>query len=223
MENGLVALTEFAFNENPIRVVGTQLDPWFVGVDVATALGYKNPQEAVRKHVPEGDKGVSELLTPGGVQKLVVIDEAGLYYLVFKSKLQAAQKFTCWVTHEVLPSIRKYGYYKVPKPVKEKRPLGRPPLALAEYVEHQKMFEFANGEKCDITVLRRISRELGLPVEKIRDAWTANMVEFVNEQMAARGIESIEDISWTVDCVFGDEPDETYTIVVDGLPVELVR
>lgn len=222
MNTEMVALTEFAFEENPIRVVGTQLDPWFVGVDVASALGYKNPQEAVRKHVPEGDKGVSELLTPGGVQKLVVIDEAGLYYLIFKSKLQAAQKFTWWVTHEVLPSIRKYGYYKVPKPVLEKKPVGRPPLALAGYVERQQKYIFANGEKCDITDLRWICRELGMPLEEVCDKRTSRMVDFVNEQMTARRIVSVTDIPKRGrDAEY--EPDETYTVIADGEVIELVR
>lgn len=222
MNTGMVVLTEFAFEEFPIRVVGTKIDPWFVGVDVATALGYKNPQEAVRKHVPEEDKGVSELLTPGGVQKIVVIDEAGLYYLIFKSKMQAAQRFTWWVTHEVLPSIRKRGYYKAPKPVIEKRPTpSRPPLSLVEQFEKKKKYELATGEKLDITELRRISRELGMPLEKVCDRHAGRMVEYVNEQMAAQGLRAadVRQRGYIID----DEPDDTYTLIIDGVPMEFVR
>ena len=76
---------------------------------MALALGYKNPQEAIRDHVDTEDKGVSEILTPGGRQKLPVINESGLYSLVLSSKLPKAKQFRRWVTSEVLPSIRKYG------------------------------------------------------------------------------------------------------------------
>ena len=76
---------------------------------MALALGYKNPQEAIRDHVDTEDKGVSEILTPGGRQKLPVINESGLYSLVLSSKLPKAKQFRRWVTSEVLPSIREYG------------------------------------------------------------------------------------------------------------------
>ena len=90
---------------------GKVAEPWLVGKDVALALGYKNPQEAIRDHVDTEDKGVSEILTPGGRQKLPVINESGLYSLVLSSKLPKAKQFRRWVTSEVLPSIRKYGAY----------------------------------------------------------------------------------------------------------------
>lgn len=96
-----------------VRTVEINNEPWFVGKDVATALGYKNPQEAVREHVEEEDKGVSELLTPGGKQNLPVVNESGLYSLIFGSKLDTAKEFKHWVTSVVLPSIRKTGGYTV--------------------------------------------------------------------------------------------------------------
>ena len=94
-----------------IRAVEIDGEPWLVGKDVALALGYKNPQEAIRNHVDAEDKGVSEILTPGGMQKLPVINESGLYFLVLSSKLPKAKQFRRWVTSEVLPSIRKHGAY----------------------------------------------------------------------------------------------------------------
>ena len=101
--------------ENPefgsIRTVELDGEPWLVGKDVATALGYKNPQEAIRTHVDDDDKGVSEILTPGGKQPVPIINESGLYSLVLSSKLPTARKFRRWVTSEVLPSIRKTGGY----------------------------------------------------------------------------------------------------------------
>ena len=86
---------------------------YFIGKDVAEVLGYKNPQEAIREHVDEEDKGVSEILTPGGRQKMPIINESGLYSLILSSKLPAAKQFKHWVTSEVLPSIRKHGLYAI--------------------------------------------------------------------------------------------------------------
>ena len=94
-----------------IRAVEIDGEPWLVGKDVALALGYKNPQEAIRNHVDAEDKGVSEILTPGGTQKLPIINESGLYSLVLSSKLPQAKQFRRWITSEVLPSIRKHGAY----------------------------------------------------------------------------------------------------------------
>ena len=96
-----------------IRTVVIDDEPWFVGRDVAAALGYANPQEAVRTHTDDEDKGVSEILTPGGKQKVPVINESGLYSLIFNSRLESAKRFKHWVTSEVLPAIRKSGTYTV--------------------------------------------------------------------------------------------------------------
>lgn len=78
---------------------------------MAAALGYSNPQRAIRDHVDEEDKGVTEMVTPGGKQSVPIINESGLYSLVLSSKLPGAKKFRRWVTSEVLPSIRKTGHY----------------------------------------------------------------------------------------------------------------
>ena len=93
-------------------------EPWFVGKDVAAALGYgegKSLANAVANHVDETDKGGTDLMTPGGTQKMVIINESGLYALIFGSRLESAKKFKRWVTSEVLPSIRKTGSYGTPK------------------------------------------------------------------------------------------------------------
>lgn len=86
---------------------------YFVGKDVAAALGYKDTSDALKKHVDDEDKGVGELPTRGGIQNMIVISESGLYSLVLSSKLESAKKFKHWVTSEVLPSIRKTGGYKI--------------------------------------------------------------------------------------------------------------
>ena len=94
-----------------VRTITIESEPWFVGKDVATTLGYKNPQEAIRTHVDAEDKGVSEILTPGGKQNIPIINESGLYSLILSSKLPQAKEFKRWVTSEVLPKIRKHGGY----------------------------------------------------------------------------------------------------------------
>lgn len=76
-----------------IRCIEIDGEPWMVGKDVAAELGYSNPQEAIRTHVDVEDKGVSEIRTPGGMQKAPVINESGLYSLVLSSKLPGAKKF----------------------------------------------------------------------------------------------------------------------------------
>ena len=94
-----------------VRTVEINGEPWLVGKDVAAALGYQNPQRAIRDHVDEEDKGVTEMVTPGGKQSVPIINESGLYSLVLSSKLPGAKKFRRWVTSEVLHSIRKTGHY----------------------------------------------------------------------------------------------------------------
>ena len=97
-----------------IRTVNINGEPWLAGKDVAVALGYMNPQKAIRDHVLEEDRGVNEMDTPSGRQKLVIINESGLYALIFGSKLDSAKRFKHWVTSEVLPTIRKTGGYQKP-------------------------------------------------------------------------------------------------------------
>lgn len=102
-----------------IRTVLIESQPWFVGKDVAAALGYSNPQKAVRDHVDSEDRGVNEMGTPSGTQDVVVINESGLYSLVLSSKLPSAKQFKHWITAEVLPTIRKHGMYAAPETVEK--------------------------------------------------------------------------------------------------------
>lgn len=94
-----------------VRTVTIDNEPWFVGKDVAAALGYSNTRDAISKHVHEDDKGVAKCDTPSGKQEMTVINESGLYTLIFGSKLESAKRFKHWVTSEILPSIRKHGGY----------------------------------------------------------------------------------------------------------------
>lgn len=96
-----------------VRTLTIEEEPWFVGKDVAVALGYGNPRDALRKHIEDEDKGVSQIATPSGEQTMTIINESGLYALIFGSKLESAKRFKHWVTHEVLPAIRKTGTYSI--------------------------------------------------------------------------------------------------------------
>lgn len=100
-----------------IRTLDIDGIPWFVGKDVATALGYIKPTDAVRKKIDAEDRGISKMETPSGMQDMVIINESGVYALIFSSKLESAKKFKHWVTSEVLPSIRRTGSYAVPDPL----------------------------------------------------------------------------------------------------------
>lgn len=94
-----------------VRIVGNDGEPLFVGRDVAIALGYSNPNDALAKHVPDKYKLVSQIAIAGQMRSVTLITEAGLYKLVMRSKLPNAEKFSDWVCEDVIPSIRKQGMY----------------------------------------------------------------------------------------------------------------
>lgn len=94
-----------------IRTITDNDGIYFVGKDVAQALGYSNQRDALARHVDDEDKGVVKRDTPGGVQDLTTINESGLYSLVLSSKLPSAKRFKRWVTSEVLPALRRQGGY----------------------------------------------------------------------------------------------------------------
>lgn len=97
-----------------VRTTVVDSEPWFVGKDIASALGYINTKDALSRHVDADDKGGgSRITTPSGEQEMTIINESGLYSLVLSSKLPTAKKFKRWVTSEVLPAIRKTGGYHI--------------------------------------------------------------------------------------------------------------
>lgn len=92
-----------------VRIITIDNEPWFVAADVATALGYATPRDAIARHC----KGVAKHDTPtsSGIQSISYINEGDMYRLIMRSKLPSAEKFEDWVVSEVLPSIRKHGMY----------------------------------------------------------------------------------------------------------------
>lgn len=130
-------MNELQIFQNPefgeIRTIERDGEPWFVGKDVAAALGYKDTVNALKSHVdPEDKQGGWQITTPGGTQEMTIINESGLYSLVLSSKLPTAKAFKRWITSEVIPSIRKTGGYQIPQ--------GKELLALA-VLEAQKTIE----------------------------------------------------------------------------------
>lgn len=96
-----------------VRTLTLNDEPWFVGKDVAKALGYADTFGALKKHVMGEDKLNCQIDSSGQKRDMTCVNESGLYSLIFGSKLESAQKFKRWVTSEVLPTLRKTGQYQV--------------------------------------------------------------------------------------------------------------
>ena len=101
----------FNFEQNKVRTILVNDEPYFVGKDVAEILGYERADNAIRNHVDDEDKLTHQISASGQNRNMTIINESGLYSLILKSKLPSAKKFKRWVTSEVLPTIRKHGMY----------------------------------------------------------------------------------------------------------------
>lgn len=116
-------MTDLQVFNNPefgeIRAVEFDGEPWFVGRDMAAALGFSNPSDAFATHVDDEDKRIIQKSENATFEipnrGLTLINESGVYSLIFSSRLESAKKFKRWVTAEVLPAIRKHGAYIAPQ------------------------------------------------------------------------------------------------------------
>lgn len=106
-------LQVFNFSGNEIRVINKDGQPWWVAKDVCDSLEMTNSRMAIDR-LDEDEKGVSSIYTLGGMQQLQIVNEAGLYTLILSSRKPEAKQFKRWITHEVIPSIRKTGSYSIP-------------------------------------------------------------------------------------------------------------
>lgn len=126
----------FTFPETAQHVRSVMIDgePWFVGRDVANVLGYSNPSRDVARHTTERQRGVYRIGTPSGEQDVVIISEPGIYRLIMRSNLERAMQFQDWLAEEVLPAIRRTGFYSVEPPAPRLPDLTTPQgvLALAQ-------------------------------------------------------------------------------------------
>jgi prophage antirepressor-like protein len=178
MENMITVFENEEFGAVRTTVIDDM--PWFVGRDVAKILGHTNPLRAIRDYVEDDDKGVTEIVTPGGVQKITVINESGLYALIMSSHIPSAKRFKHWVTSEVIPSIRRYGMYATTPMLRkfqenpeliqlvcermlaEKDRADRLDKKVAELQPKADFFDaFVNPEDC--TNIRSTAKELGVP------------------------------------------------------------
>ena len=109
----------FNFEDRSVRVVKINEEPWFVGKDLTNILGYTNGPKAIKDHVDEEDKLSERIVMSGQHRQVFLVNESGLYSLILSSKMPNAKKFKRWVTHEVLPTIRKHGAYMTDEKIEE--------------------------------------------------------------------------------------------------------
>lgn len=148
-ENEIIFFKHEEFGE--IRTLNIGGEPWFVGKDIAVALGYSAPRNAIQAHVDNEDKTTALIQCTGSEYKsnAVIINESGLYSLILSSKLTSAKKFKRWVTSEVLPSLRKHGAYftaeTLRKTMSDPRELAKLLTALADEQEKRRKLEEENA------------------------------------------------------------------------------
>lgn len=109
----------FNFENQEVRMQLVNEEPWFVGKDIADVLGYKNGSRDISRHVEDEDKLKYRIGTAGQTREQILVNESGLYNLIFNSTLENAKRFKRWVTSDVLPSIRKHGGYLTPEKIEE--------------------------------------------------------------------------------------------------------
>lgn len=149
MKNKIVIFKHEEFGE--IRTLNIDGEPWFVGKDIAVALGYSAPRNAIQAHVDNEDKTTALIQCTGSEYKsnAVIINESGLYSLILSSKLTSAKKFKRWVTSEVLPSLRKHGAYftaeTLHKTMSDLRELAKLLTTLADEQEKRRKLEEENA------------------------------------------------------------------------------
>lgn len=150
-----------------VRTVIMDGEPWFVGKDVARALGYQNASKALADHVEECDKLNNESLSSLGQRGGWLINESGLYSLILGSKLESAKKFKHWVTSEVLPTLRKTGSYEMTKKHKQSTPK-RPALSSVNMMVKNVMSTLEKAKVEPIFVaaeVKRLYTDLGYEVK----------------------------------------------------------
>ena len=170
-----------------IRTVTIENEPWFVGKDVAEALGYAEPRSAVSKKIDEADRGVAEMETPSGKQNMTIINESGLYALIFGSKLESAKRFKHWVTSEVLPAIRKTGAYQKPMTTDQKiQLLAQGNIELTEKIEkvNDDLQEFKKDMPLLALECQKITRAKNQKVVPLMGGKSAPALEMCREQYA---------------------------------------
>lgn len=154
-----------------VRVLTIDGETWFVGKDVAEALGYgkgKSLNNAVANHVEEEDKGVIKLMTPGGMQDTIAINESGLYALIFRCRLESAKRFKRWVTSEVLPAIRRDGYYIMGEVLDDSDSKASRPLTTDDYLDAARIVAHCKNSR--LPMVLGLLAQSGLKIDKVSDS-----------------------------------------------------
>lgn len=173
------------YESSEVRTVQVNGEPWFVGKDVATVLGYSNTRDAIARHVDEEDKAGVGIHDGSQMREVVVVNESGLYSLVLSSKLPNAKKFKRWVTSEVLPSIRKHGSYSVQSQFADLSPQLQ---VLIQMETRQKQIEARQAEQA--TALAGLEQKLQNTCEVIaldKTAWRKDSEHLINKIARATG------------------------------------
>lgn len=154
------ALETIVYQENPVRMQVIDGQPWFVAKDICDILGLSNSRKAVAA-LDDDEKGVTTSDTPGGKQQVNIVNESGMYALIFQSRKPAAREFRKWVTSEVLPSIRRYGrYVAVGSPERLRFEAGLARKERAEWLR-------SVGSCLTFTDYRVIARRLGCDIRDV--------------------------------------------------------
>lgn len=173
------------YESSEVRTVQVNGEPWFVGKDVATVLGYSNTRDAIARHVDEEDKAGVGIHDGSQMREVVVVNESGLYSLVLSSKLPNAKKFKRWVTSEVLPSIRKHGSYSVQSQFADLSPQLQ---VLIQMETRQKQIEARQAEQA--TALAGLEQKIQNTCEVIaldKTAWRKDSEHLINKIARATG------------------------------------
>ncbi|MEL6040687.1 Bro-N domain-containing protein [Bacteroides faecis] len=149
-------------SEIRVKMIGEM--PWFVGIDVASSLGYAKARNAISQHVDNEDalkQGVSD--SQGFIRETTLINESGMYALIFGSKLPAAKAFKRWITSEVLPTIRRTGSYSLQSPQRQLLPAPKFRPAFIKWKERNRkflsrkeLFAIANGFRLTYSHVRKV-------------------------------------------------------------------
>ncbi len=209
-------LIPFAFEEELVRCVVRDGDPWFVGRDVCKAMQLAKPENALHS-LDEDERGTCSMGTPGGEQRMIIISEPGVYRLVFRSRKPAAERFKRWLAHEVLPALRRTGRYGVadeaPAPLR-----GLEPQSYRERLDTVAEARLIGGPE----VARTLWIRLGLPAlppppPTPLDEARACLDHLLGAELAGRAVRVL------IEDAIEDEEDARALLLANGLRVEAAR
>jgi prophage antirepressor-like protein len=140
----------FQFDGDTVRTVLIDGEPWFVATDVAEALGFRDAHNAIRG-LDEDEQGTHNVSTPGGDQAVAIVNEPGIYSLIFRSRKPEAKAFKRWIAHEVLPTLRRQGFYGM-----------HPELTVYSFDEAATLIEQRTGLSLTVSLMVKLMKAAGV-------------------------------------------------------------